>query len=68
MGSVIFSSADPKCFKHLDEAADSTAAEGVVPKGNEVREILELSPHWTKWPDYERVSLYIPVSMLSLYF
>jgi len=56
VGSVIFGSTDAKCFKHLDEAADSNAADGAVPKGNEVREILELSPHWTKWPDYERVA------------
>lgn len=56
VGSVIFRSRDPRFFKHLDEIADNEDIEGAVPKGPEVREILELSPHWTKWPDYERVT------------
>ena len=52
---MIFGSTDPKCFAHLDQTADTNGSDGPVPKSSEVREILELSPHWTKWPDYERV-------------
>lgn len=55
VGSILFSSKATRDFKHLDQAADTTQARGVSPKPQEALEILELSPHWTKWPDYERV-------------
>eukprot|EP00210_Caulerpa_lentillifera_P009648 g9204.t1 len=56
VGSIIFSSKATRDFRHLDQAADGSHTTGAGPKPSEAREILELSPHWTKWPDYERVA------------
>ena len=47
-------------FRHLDIEADldDTVEEPKrgAPISNDIRRVLELSPAWTKWPDYERVS------------
>ncbi|CAD7700524.1 unnamed protein product [Ostreobium quekettii] len=60
VGSLLFGNTDSKSYSHLDERADrdDNVAEA-VPRGpirKDMRQVLELSPAWTKWPDYERVA------------
>lgn len=60
VGSLVFGSKDKKSFSHLDVAADGDESvreptcQG--PIKSDMRQVLELSPAWTKWPDYERVA------------
>lgn len=51
----MFRVSDPECFDFLDEVNLTNTRDSAVLRRSDVREILELSPHWTKWPDYERV-------------
>lgn len=59
IGTVVFSGDRPKDFGFITEAADKNdnirtpACANVT---DEMRNIIPLTPEWTFWPDYDRVS------------
>ncbi len=58
VGSLIYAADRPKSYKHIIESADKDdnirfpAVANITPK---MRELLQLEPEWTFWPDYDRV-------------
>jgi hypothetical protein len=60
VGSLLFAKKQPKDFTFLDVDMDGELVDdggqttGPVPR--DLREALEFTPMWTRWPDYERVS------------
>lgn len=59
IGSAVFSGDRPKDFNFITEAADKNdnirtpACANVT---DEMRGMIPLTPEWTFWPDYDRVS------------
>lgn len=60
VGSLLFAKKQPKDFTFLDVDMDGELVDdggqttGPVPR--DLREALEFTPMWTRWPDYERVA------------
>mmetsp|Transcript_21148 Transcript_21148/g.58683 ORF Transcript_21148/g.58683 Transcript_21148/m.58683 type:complete len:654 (+) Transcript_21148:121-2082(+) len=62
LGTFLFSKRQPRDFAFLDVEMETgsmrdrraNAPSGPVPK--DLREALEFTPMWTRWPDYERVA------------
>jgi hypothetical protein len=59
IGSAVFSGDRPKDFNFITETADKNdnirtpACTNVT---DEMRNMIPLTPEWTFWPDYDRVS------------
>lgn len=59
VGSVVFSGDRPKNYNFIIESADKDENIRVPAVANitdEMRTIMPLTPDWTYWPDYDRVS------------
>lgn len=59
VGSVVFSGDRPKNYNFIIESADkdeNIRLPAVANITDEMRSLMPLTPDWTYWPDYDRVS------------
>lgn len=60
LGSMIFKQDLPRDYNFITEAADkddNVRVPAVATVDTEMRNLLPLTPEWTTWPDYDRVSV-----------